>query len=190
MSGLTVSPQGTQHHIRWKWFLALGAVLLVLGIAGLGSTTLLEVTSLMVFGPLLLISSLIQLLIALFEEKGKGKEAFLHFAAAGLEAVCGFLIMIYPLHRVVSLIALMAIFLIVGGLVRLIRSLAMQSRGRTWFVLTGVISLLLGASVWAGWPGAELWIVGMCIALDFIFHGVSWSALALAERKLHQAPES
>jgi uncharacterized membrane protein HdeD (DUF308 family) len=180
MAELTTSSQATGQPARRKWFLALGALLLALGTAGTGAVTL-ELTSLLVFGPLLLASSLFQFLTAFFAEKEK--ERLLHYTAAGLEAALGFLVMAHPLQRVVSLVALIAVFLVVGGLVRLAHSLATQSRGRAWLVLTGVVALLLGISVWAGWPVAKLWFVGLCIAVDFICHGVSWSALALEERK-------
>jgi uncharacterized membrane protein HdeD (DUF308 family) len=181
MRDLATSPQATEHRARWKWFLALGLLLLLLGLAGAGASTLLEITSLLVFGPLLLCSSLIQLLTGFFAEKGK--ERLLHLAAAGLEAVLGFFIMAHPLQRVIGLVEVIAIFLIVLGLARLARSLAMQSRGRAWVVMTGVIALLLGISVWIGWPTSNPWFVGLCIAIDFLCHGLSWSALALAERK-------
>ena len=159
---------------------------MLLGFAGAGATTFLELTSLFVFGPLLLASSLLQVVIAFFEEKGK--ERLLHFSAAGLEAVLGFFIMAHPLHKAVSLIALIAIFLIVGGLIRLARALASQSRGRAWIVMTGVVALLLGIGVGLGWPIAMPWLVGLCIALDFLCHGLCWSAVALMERKPY--PES
>ena len=34
MNALATAPTATEHRARWKWFLALGVVLLVLGIAG------------------------------------------------------------------------------------------------------------------------------------------------------------
>ena len=52
--------------------------------------------------------------------------------------------------------------------------------------MTGAVALLLDVSVWMGWPVARPWFVGLCIAVDFLCHGVSWSALALAERKPFQ----
>ena len=104
--------------------------------------------------------------------------------------VFGFLLMVNPPEKVVGLIALVAIFLVVVGLVRLVRSLVTRSRGRAWTLLAGVIAVLLGISVWAGGSVAKLGFVGLCIAIDFLCHGVAWSALALAERKPDQSPVS
>jgi uncharacterized membrane protein HdeD (DUF308 family) len=188
MTESATSSQVTEHRARWKWFLALGATLLVLGIAGISIATLLQFTSLLVFGPLLLASGVLQLFTAFLAEKRK--ESLLHFAAAGLEIVLGILIMANPPERVVDLIVLVAIFLMVIGLVRLARSLVTRSRGRVWIVITGVIALLLGISVWIEGPVAKLGFVGLCIAVDFLCHGVSWSALALVERKPVQTTAS
>ena len=54
--------------------------------------------------------------------------------------------------------------------------------------MAGVAALLLAVSVSIGWPDAGAWFVGLCIALDLIFHGLSWSALAWTERNPFAAP--
>jgi uncharacterized membrane protein HdeD (DUF308 family) len=56
--------------------------------------------------------------------------------------------------------------------------------------MTGVAAVVLGICVWLGLPVSKLWVVGLCLAVDFICHGISWSAIALAERKLLPAPAS
>jgi uncharacterized membrane protein HdeD (DUF308 family) len=96
--GLTLASQGPKHQAAWIWFLVLGVLLLVLGLVGAGATAFLEVTSLLVFGPLLLASSLLQLLTALFAETGK--EKLLHYLAAGLDLALGLFIMAKPLQTV------------------------------------------------------------------------------------------
>jgi uncharacterized membrane protein HdeD (DUF308 family) len=182
------SPPAAERRTRWKWFLALGVLLLVLGIAGVGTATLLQTTTLLLFGPLILVSSLFQLLTAFFSEKGK--DVLLHFVAAGLEAVLGIFVMANPPERVIGVVAVVAVSLIVIGLARLARSVASRSRGRAWTFGAGVIAVLLGITVWIGGTGAKLGFVGLCIAIDFLFHGASWSALAWAERKPDQVPGS
>ena len=188
MNEVANPPQAAGHAFRWKWLLALGAILLVLGLAGISVATLLQLTSLLVFGPMLLASSILQMLTALFVEKRK--ESLLHLAAAVLEMALGFFIMANPLERVVDLVTLIAVFFVVIGLVRLARSLAMQSGGRVWIFVTGSIAVLLGIAVWIGGPAAKVGFVALCIAADFLFHGASWLALALMERKAVQQPVS
>jgi uncharacterized membrane protein HdeD (DUF308 family) len=180
MSTFATPPRASEHAATWKWFLALGVVLFVLGLAGVTTASVLETASVLVFGPLLLASSFVQCLIAFFAEKGK--ECRLHFAAAGLEAVLGFYLMANPFQEVLGLVAVVGVFLVVGGLVRLARALVTETHRRGWVMLAAVVSLVLGVSLWTGWPDRRLWFAGLCIAIDFLFHGVTWSALALGER--------
>jgi uncharacterized membrane protein HdeD (DUF308 family) len=181
MSEPLTSSQRIGHRARWKWFLALGAVLLILGIAGASLAIVLQLASLVVFGPLVLISSLLQFVTAIFAEKRN--ERLLHLAAAGVEMVLGFAIMANPPEQGIGLIALVAVLLIVLGFARLARALATRSRGRAWFLVGAVVALLLGISVLIGGPTAKLGFVGLCLAVDFLCHGFVWSAVALAERK-------
>jgi uncharacterized membrane protein YfcA len=74
MSSFATPQHVTEHRNRWKWLLALGVVLVVLGFAGATVATVLEAGSFLVFGPLLLVSSLMQLFTALFtEEPSEGR---------------------------------------------------------------------------------------------------------------------
>jgi uncharacterized membrane protein HdeD (DUF308 family) len=54
--------------------------------------------------------------------------------------------------------------------------------------MTGVVAVLLGISGWTGWPLAQYRLVALCLALDFICHGVNWSTVGLVERKYHLTP--
>jgi uncharacterized membrane protein HdeD (DUF308 family) len=144
-----------------------------------------ELASFFIFGPLLLASSLFQFLTALYAEKGKKR--LLHIAAAGLEGIFGFWVMAHPRENLAGLLALVAAFLVAGGLARLARSLTMRPHVRAWTIGTGVVALLLGISVWIEWPATSLWIVGLFLGVDFVCHGISWSIIALAERNMATA---
>jgi uncharacterized membrane protein HdeD (DUF308 family) len=215
MRELTRSTQATEGHVRWKWFLALGVLLVLLGLAAAGATTLLELASLLVFGPLLLASSIVQFFTAFLagpepvpkheaqvatpftgkeglppaagtRRKSRSlltKESLFHYIDAGLEAALGFFIMVDPVVAITDLAVLVAIFLVVRGLVRLIRSWNIQSPDRGWIIMAGLAALLLGVCVWLPLPVSKLWLAGLCLAVDFICHGVVWSAIALARQK-------
>jgi uncharacterized membrane protein HdeD (DUF308 family) len=181
MSILLDPPRPTAQRRRWRWFLGLGLALLALGVAALGSATLLELASVLVLGPLVLVSSAMQLMTAFMTEEKT--EARLHYGAAALEAFLGFLVMGRPFESMASLAGVVAVFFVVIGLARLARSLAASSRRRAWAVLSGVVALLLGISLWLGQPAEALFFVAMCIAIDLLCHGVCWSAVAMAERR-------
>jgi uncharacterized membrane protein HdeD (DUF308 family) len=174
------TPPGVDPHTRRKRFLALGVLLLILGAAAAGATTLLELTSMLVFGPIRLAAAVIQIVVAFLAETRK--EAILHLAASGIEALFGFCVMAQPLQAAVSLAVLAAAFLLLSAAARLIRSLVSPTPGRGWFAMAGIAALLLAGSLSVGWPNAGPWFVGLCIALDLLCHGLSWSALAWAER--------
>jgi len=47
----------------------------------------------------------------------------------------------------------------------------------------GVISLLVGVMLYLMLPWSGLWVVGTLIAVELIFHGVSWIQFGLTLRK-------
>jgi uncharacterized membrane protein HdeD (DUF308 family) len=182
MAGSTISPPVVGHQRSGlRWPLALAVLLLIFGVAGIGVATFMELTSVLVFGPMLLVSAAIQAVVAFFEKNRK--ESILHFAASGLEAALGFWIMAQPFENIVDLVMVLAIFFLVSGIIRLGRSLVTRSPGRGWTVAAGVVALVLGACVWLRWPDSRWWFLGLCIALDFLCRGVTWSALAMSTRK-------
>jgi uncharacterized membrane protein HdeD (DUF308 family) len=185
MSTLTTSSPSIEHRRRWKWFLALGAVLLVLGLAGAGAAPFLEATAALVFGPLLLVSSLMQLLTAMFTEERNQKR--LHFVAAGAELALALAVMAWPPQSAIGVVGVVAFCLVVIGVARLAHSLVMRARERSWVIVTGAVALLLGivlgACHWLGLPVRGVLLIAVCLALDFLCHGVSWTAMALIERK-------
>lgn len=124
---------------------------------------------------------LIQVVAGLLAEKRR--DTILHLAASGLEAALGFWVLAHPLERVIDLVVVVAIFLLVGGLMRLGQSLATRSPDRGWTATAGLIALVMGICVWLRWPDSQWWFVGLCIAIDFLLRGMSFSVLALAERK-------
>ena len=76
MAQSTISSPTTEHRARRRWFQALGAFLFVLRTAGIGVAALPEATAALVFGPLILASSLFQLATAFLAEKAR-KRSFI-----------------------------------------------------------------------------------------------------------------
>ena len=62
--------------------------------------------------------------------------------------------------------------------------------GWPWPLLSGIISIALGAMIIAKWPVSGLWVIGLFIAIELIFHGWSYVFVALAARKAAKMGEA
>ena len=164
----------------WGWFLAFGIGLLVLGIAAVARAITATVVSMLFFGWLLLLASGIEIAQAVMVGKWVG--FFPHLLAAILFGVTGLLIIMRPLISAEVATVLMAMFFMVGGLFKLVGSLAVALPGWGWHVFDGVITFLMGILVMAQWPASGLWVIGLFVGINLIFDGCAWIALALGLR--------
>jgi uncharacterized membrane protein HdeD (DUF308 family) len=174
--GFPTLPESDSH---WRWLLTLGVGLILLGVVELGSVVALELLAILVLGPLLLASGIMQILLAFFARR---REAPLHLAAAALDIVVGFLVLTHPHNTVDDLILVLAVFLLAGGVSRILSSLFLRFRAWGWVLAAGIIAVTLGLVVWKVGPFRGLSIVLACVAVDFISHGVSWVVLSYNAR--------
>lgn len=178
----------------WKWFLALGIVLVLLGMIALGASVAVTLASVLFFGILFIISGIFHAVQAFRTRQSKG--FFLPLLAGVLDLVVGLLLVTHPAVGALTLTLLLAAFFLVGGLFRTVAALSMRFPNWGWAVLGGMVSLFLGILLWMEWPESGLWFIGMCIGIDMIFHGWGWIMLALAARAgrptdhsaVHQGP--
>ena len=72
---------------------------------------------------------------------------------------------------------------VIGGLVRLVVSIAAGLRHRARIALSGFIGLALGLLVWSELPESAVWVIGAFVGIDLMVVGWSWLMLALASRR-------
>jgi len=102
-----------------------------------------------------------------------------------LYIVAGVFILTHPAGGLLALTLIIASFLLVYGVVALV--LAFQMRPHTgwgWVLFDAIVTILLGALIWAHWPINSEWVVGTLVGISFIASGVSRLMLSLAVRKL------
>lgn len=174
---------------RWRWLLTLGVGLILLGLVELGSVMFLELLAVLVLGPLLMASGILQILLAFFAHRRR--EAPSHLAAAALDMVVGFLVMVHPQSTVNDLILVVAAFLMVGGVSRILAALFFRFRAWSWIFAAGIVAIVLGLIVWKEGRFRGLSLVASCVAVDFLAHGVSWVVLSHRTRRaLSAAPKN
>ena len=158
-------------HINWRWLVALGAVFVLLGAIGLGLTYFLTVASVFFMGFLMLIGGGAQI-VQLFGSKG-WKSVLFHLLIAVLYIFAGICIVINPVAASITLTLLFAWLLIIIGIIRIfIAFQARQYKNWYWLLLGGFVSVLFGLVIINDWPASGLFVIGLIIAIELIFHGI------------------
>jgi uncharacterized membrane protein HdeD (DUF308 family) len=160
------------------WIVALGVVYVLAGLIALSSVVLATVASVFVVGIMMLIAGVAEVINA-FQLKSWGK--FLLWIVLGLlYIVAGFVTFENPLLAAAVLTLMLGAALVVSGIMRIILAFSMkEGMPWIWVVLSGVITLLLGALILARWPVSSLYILGLFLGIDLVFAGVGWIFVGL-----------
>ena len=123
-------------------------------------------------------------IIAAFSVKTWGK--FLLWMLLGvLYVAAGMIAIMNPLLAAAYLTLMLGFALVFGGVLRIFLAFQMKSAGGPWgwVVLSGLITLLLGAMIIAQWPASSLFVLGIFLGIDLIFIGAGWITMGLALKK-------
>ena len=123
-------------------------------------------------------------IIAAFSVKTWGK--FLLWMLLGvLYVAAGMIAIMNPLLAAAYLTLMLGFALVFGGVLRIFLAFQMKSAGGPWgwVVLSGLITLLLGAMIIAQWPASSLFVLGVFLGIDLIFIGAGWITMGLALKK-------
>ena len=168
---------------KWGWIVALGVVFLIAGVIALGSVVAATETAVLVVGIMMLMGGVAEI-IAAFGVKSWGK--FLFWLLLGvLYVAAGIIAIMNPLLAATYLTLMLGFALVFGGVLRIFLAFQMKSAGGPWgwVVLSGLITLLLGAMIIAQWPASSLFVLGIFLGIDLIFIGAGWITMGLALKK-------
>jgi uncharacterized membrane protein HdeD (DUF308 family) len=173
---------GTFERIRERrgWLLVLGIILVGLGVLALGDTIIVTLVSVVFLGWLLIVSAIFE---AVHWLRGREERHFLDLVVFILDFVVGAILISNPAGGALAITLVLAVFFLVGGLMRLFGALSSEAPHRAWAVLDGAVSALLGVLLWIHWPSSAFWFVGFAIGIGLIFRGWAWIMLALLVRQ-------
>ena len=166
----------------WIWLLIFGIALILLGMFAISSSFIATLATILVFGYLLLIGAALQVINAFWAHRWRG--FFLHLLVGILYLITGLIMIDKPLRAAEAVTLLVAAFLLVGGLFRIVVSLTERFPHWGWMLLNGVISLFLGIAIWREWPYSGLWVIGLFVGIEMIFSGWTWVMLGLGVRSI------
>ena len=168
----------------WGWFLALGTLLIVLGVLCVGKAQTATMFSILVLGWILAISGVMWMVNAFRAYSWHG--FFLFLLNAIIRGVTGYLLLRHPDAGAAGVTMLLASLFIVAGSFRAVGAGAIRFPRWGWTVFSGIVSVVLGVALLASWPSASAYFIGMVIGIDLIFDGASLIGFATA---IHSLPE-
>src|SRR5262245_23814979 len=169
----------------WGWLVALGVALIVLGTLAIAYPVAATLTTVEVFGFLLLAGAVFEVVSAVWARHWGG--FFLHLVGGLLYLFLGVVLIERPGLGAAGYTLMLAVFFVAGGLFRIVFALSRRFSGWGWTLLSGAVTLLLGLLIWRELPTAAFWVIGTFVGIDLLFTGWSWVMLGLAVRSASSA---
>ena len=170
---------------NWFWFLLLGIALIALGTIALGYVGIASLAAAVVIGWFIFIGGIAESIGAFWCRAWSG--FFWNLLSGILGIVVGLLFLRAPGEALLALTLLIASFLLVEGIFKIVAALMYRFPSWGFAVLSGGIDVILGVMIWQQFPASAIWVIGMFVGISLIFRGVNWIVLALAFKSLPRA---
>jgi len=164
------------------WVVFAGIAMLVLGTAAVIYDVTATIVSVVLFGWLLAIAGVMQIVHAFQVRTWSG--FFLYLLDGILRATIGTMLVVYPGSGALTLTLLLSFYFIVGGVFKTIGSIVLQFPSWGWSVASGLVSVALGVMLAMQWPRSGLWFIGFAVGLDLILYGWTLLMFAAAVKRL------
>lgn len=170
--------EAVRHH--WVLFLIEGLALVILGLLAILLPAVASLAATVFFGWLLLLSGTVGLIATIRARRAPGFGWSLASAIVGI--VTGALLLALPLVGTFSLTAVLIAFLLVEGSVSILYAFDHRKglSGRWgWMLASGILDVVLGLILLAGFPGTAVWALGLLLGINMLFGGwaLIWMAL-------------
>jgi len=166
-----------------------GILLIVLGMAAVGSPFLAAVAVNVAIAWLIVLAGAVHVILA-FRAHGAG--SMIWKLMVGVAYVCfGVYLILHPVLAVASLTLVLASLFLIEGVLDIVLFVKMRSMGgSTWVLLDGIITLLLGLMIYMQWPSSSAWAIGTLVGVSMVLSGVTRVMMSLAVRKAAQTVSS
>jgi uncharacterized membrane protein HdeD (DUF308 family) len=168
---------------HWKLFLVIGVLCLAAGVFSILMPIVTSVAVTIIVGWALVVAGGVQL-AHIFRADG-GWEVAWRLLVGVLTVIAGLWLLLAPLTGTITLTVVLVAWFWAVGVTRLVGW--WQSRGvegSWWLAVSGLLSIVMGALIWADLPSSAAWAIGLLVGIDLIFAAVDLIAAALAGRRL------
>jgi uncharacterized membrane protein HdeD (DUF308 family) len=157
---------------RWKWFVAFGVILVILGLLALYNVVDATLITTIFVGWLLVFGGIAQIVGAFTTNGGVGSRILMILLGI-LYVVVGLDIVADPLQGTITLTIVVSIVLVVDGIIRLFSAFSGETPHRGLVATIGIINILLGAWLFSDIPVSGL-AIGFFVGLQLLMAGIIW----------------
>lgn len=159
----------------------LGILLLLAGLLSIAAPFFAGIAASVFFGWLILVAGVAHLVYA-WSERGAG--AVLWQVLVGIVYVIAALYMlVLPVAGVLAVTLVLTFYIALEGIFELTAFRFLRRfPGSVWFLVDGVISLLLAGLIFFHWPSSSFWAVGTLVGISLLLSGVTRLTFPLGPR--------
>lgn len=184
-SDIDVALAETQRELsrHWGWFLALGILLVLAGIAAIAFPFLSTIAAKIAIGWIFLIAGIAEVVHAFYVKRWAG--FFWNLLIGLLYIVVGAWLAFFPLTGILSLTIVVAALFIVSGLMELAMAYRIRPHaGWGWLVFSGLVAIAAGLLIAMNLPSSAVWALGLLAGVKLLVWGWSFIFLALTGRRV------
>ena len=177
MSALVTSTNST------GWSIALGILLILFGVLFIAAPLFGGVAASLFFGWLILLGAIAHFTYA-WVQRGVGG-ALWQTLIACVYLFAAIWIFWHPIGGVIALTLILAAYIAAEGVLELILFATMRALpGKTWFLLDGIVSLVLAGLIGYGWPSSSFWAIGTLVGISFLMSGIARLTMPVYHRRV------
>tara|TARA_R110002111_G_C6006607_1_gene374031 strand:+ start:3369 stop:3956 length:588 start_codon:yes stop_codon:yes gene_type:complete len=175
--------------LNWKWMIGIGLSMLVFGTLGILASSILTLTSVLIFGGFIFAGGILQLIHGFKAKEKEWGGKLQHFVIALLYIIAGLIIFWDPLVTSLVLTVFLASLFAVIGIARIWYATYCKKQDWKWLLpaFSGLLDLVLTAIIITTLPESALWLIGLLIAVEMLMNGWFLLFLGLRVRKMEDS---
>jgi uncharacterized membrane protein HdeD (DUF308 family) len=164
------------------WFIVLGILLIILGIAAISFPLLTTIATKIFLGWLFLIGGVVQIIHAFSTRQWS--EFFFDLLIGVLYLIAGGWLAFFPLTGILTLTVLLAALFIALGVLEAGMAFRMRPHaGWVWMLISGIAALAVGVLILAHLPSSAAWAIGLLVGIKLIMSGFAYLFIPMAAAK-------
>lgn len=162
---------------RWGWFIVIGLLIIMLGLAALLLVVTATIASVFAIAVFMIIAGGAEIVMGF---NAHNWCRFFLWIFGGLAYIgVGAFALAQPLMAAAVFTLVLGAGLLATGVLRIYVGSHLGGKARWPAILAGCVTALVGAIVLIGWPANSFIALGLLLGIDLIFWGASWLALGV-----------